>query len=227
MPPEGQGDGSGVVKPAELGRAEECAEHLRNNGIAAVPTDTLYGFAADARSDEGVDALYWAKGRKGNVPIAVCVDSIERLREYGAVDALPDGLLEALLPGPVTLVLARRDGPVARQLSERLSPGLETLGFRLPEAEFVVQVARCLGRPLALTSANAAGEQSTREVSEFRHLWSKVAAVYDGGAIPSESSSGSTVVDLSLPLPQYRILRRGVAASEVHDALARFSMTEL
>lgn len=111
--------------PATLDQAPVAASLLLNSGVLAIPTDTLYGFAVDASLDWAVEKIYQIKGRSTNVPLAICIASPSDVPRYCDVEHLPKGLLEDLLPGPVTVVLKKKaDAP----LSPALNSGLQTVG---------------------------------------------------------------------------------------------------
>lgn len=199
--------------------AEEVAALLRHPGsIAAVPTDTLYGLAARASDRAAVRALARAKRRVPTKPIALAVadpEDVARVADLGA-SAASAALVRELLPGPVTLLL-----PVHPSLP--LAPSLASqgvVGVRVPDAPFVRALARSLGEPLALTSANLAGAASTVAVDEFADLWPACAAVVDGGTIRSNGRTGSTIVDLTVP-GAFRVVREGSTVREIRESLAQ------
>ena len=206
---------------------------LAAGGLVAIPTETVYGLAADACSASAVRRTYAIKGRAAAVPLAVAVGEVADVAGVGVVAGLPPGLLGALLPGPVTLVLAR--SPAAR-LAPDLNPGVATIGVRVPASPFVRAVATAHGGPLALTSANVSGAPSSVAPGEFRALWRRCAAVFDGGTL-GDDRAGSTVVDLSeagvgggggggRSPPTYRILRAGAGVEGVREVLASFGLRE-
>lgn len=92
-------------------------------------------------------------------------------------------------------------------LEKSLNPGLDSVGVRVPDCNFIRVIARGLGRAVALTSANLSGQPSSVCIKDFEKLWEHCAYVYDGGVLPS-GRAGSTVVDLSR-LGKYKILRPG------------------
>ena len=194
-----------VVRPALLA-----------HGVIAVPTDTIYGLACLAQSQQAVDAIYAIKGRDEKKPIAICVSSVEEIPEYGQV-TVPMDVLHALLPGPVTVVFERTS-----KLNPALNASTSLIGIRVPDHPFTKELVAAVGQPLALTSANRSGEASTLAVDEFRHLWPQLAAIVDGGRI-SESRSGSTVVDLS-HAGRYRIIRPGDAEERTCAVLRGFGI---
>ena len=167
---------------------------LRADQVVAVPTDTIYGLACRAQSAVAVEQIYRIKGRDERKPVAICVAEVADIARFGHV-TVPDALLHALLPGPVTVVLRRT--PL---LNAALNPHTPLIGIRVPDHVFTRRLVACLGEALALTSANRSGEPSTLRVDEFRALWPQLGLVVDAGAL-SASRAGSTVVDLSEPRP--------------------------
>ncbi|KAF4356427.1 hypothetical protein F8388_013292 [Cannabis sativa] len=211
----------GVVLPASESYVEEACDALRVGKVIAVPTDTLYGFACDACSSEAVNRIYEIKGRKHTSPLAICVGDVLEIKRFADTEHLPDGLLESLLPGPVTVVLKRGESSI---LEKSLNPGLDSIGVRVPDYDFIRIVARGLGSALALTSANPSGQPSSVSIKDFENLWEHCAFVYDGGVLPS-GRAGSTVVDLT-KIGKYKILRPGSAEVETVEILKRHSLEE-
>ncbi|KAM1099930.1 hypothetical protein ACFX15_006232 [Malus domestica] len=211
----------GVVRPATEAHAEEAVGALRAGKVIAVPTDTLYGFACDACSLEAVNRIYEIKGRKHTSPLAICVGDVPDIERFAVTDHLPRGLLDVLLPGPVTLVLSRGESSI---LEKSLNPGLHSIGVRVPDCNFIRDIARGLGSALALTSANLSGQPSSVSIKDFENLWEHCAYVYNGGVLPS-GRAGSTVVDLTR-IDKYKILRPGSARDETVAILERYSLEE-
>ncbi|GMH35852.1 hypothetical protein BSKO_03720 [Bryopsis sp. KO-2023] len=190
---------------------------VKNSSVIAVPTDTLYGLAVDANDSTAIENVYSIKGRSFNVPLAICVADAGDVEKYCVVDHLPEGLVEELLPGPVTLVLERKsDAP----LSDRLNPGISTVGVRVPAYDFIREVCRGFGGALALTSANRSGEPSSVRVSDFKEIWNRCSAVYDGGLI-SGLEGGSTVIDITHK-PIVKVLREGSALDATLGVLGKY-----
>ncbi|KAA8544037.1 hypothetical protein F0562_021786 [Nyssa sinensis] len=211
----------GVVRPATEVYADEAIEALKVGKVIAVPTDTLYGFACDACSMEAVNRIFEIKGREHTRPLAICVGDVRDIQRFAITDHLPHGLLDCLLPGPVTVVLKRGDSSI---LEKCLNPGLDSIGVRVPDCDFIRVIARGSGSALALTSANLSGKPSSVDVKYFENLWEHCAYVYDGGVLPS-GHAGSTVVDLARP-GTYKILRPGSAKEETLAILERHSLLE-
>ncbi|XP_077211778.1 uncharacterized protein LOC143847010 isoform X2 [Tasmannia lanceolata] len=209
----------GVVLPATEDHLEEAIGAIKEGKVIAVPTDTLYGFACDACSMEAVHRIYEIKGRKYTSPLAICVSDVSEITRFAVTDHLPQGLLDNLLPGPVTVVLRRGESSI---LEKSLNPGLDSIGVRVPDSNFIRIIARASGSALALTSANLSGKPSSISINDFENLWQHCAYVYDGGLLPS-GRAGSTIVDLSIP-EIYKILRPGSAMEETVAILERFHL---
>lgn len=135
----------------------------------------------------------------------------------GETSHLPNRILEALLPGPVTVVLRR-----SQNLNHFLNPGNPLIGIRVPNDPFIRKVAEQFGKPIALTSANTSSEPSTLRISEFEKLWPMLGAVFDGGSLPG-SRKASTVVDLSYP-NHFHILRDGSALESTLAVMDTFGL---
>ncbi|KAI4385498.1 hypothetical protein MLD38_003517 [Melastoma candidum] len=212
---------SGVVREADERHVREAVEALRGGKVIAVPTDTLYGFACDACYLEAVNRIYEIKGRKHTSPLAICVGDVSDVDRFAVTDHLPNGLLDSLLPGPVTVILRRGESSM---LEKSLNPGLESIGVRVPDSDFIRKIARGSGSALALTSANLSGKPSSVSIKDFEDLWEHCALVYDSGVLPS-GRAGSTIVDLMKP-GLYRVLRPGSAMEETVATLEKHLLRE-
>jgi L-threonylcarbamoyladenylate synthase len=186
---------------------------LRAGRLVVLPTDTVYGLAADAESEPAALALYAAKGRAAIQPTALVLASVDEL--VRRVPELPQGavrMARALMPGPVTLVLpnpARRYGWLNVERPDAI--GVRVPALRGPGRD----VLDALGA-LVATSANLPGGKDPRRVQDVpRALVEAVDAVVDGGELPG---TPSTVIDLTGHRP--RVLREGaLAAGEALRAL--------
>ena len=190
----------------------EAAQVLLNGGIIAMPTDTIYGLACLSNSAASVQRLYDTKTRPDNKPIAVCLAHPRELKYWVDTDHLPSGILDELLPGPVTIILE-----LLKNSTIDTQRGLTRLGVRVPGNEFSRKLAAAIpgNIPIALTSANCSGERSSLKVEEFKELWPKIDLIIDGGEIipivddVDKQRTGSTVIDLSIP-GKFTIVRYGM-----------------
>lgn len=193
-----QQDAEGVRRAAEL---------LRQGGLVAIPTETVYGLAADACNAEAVRAVYAAKGRPSDNPMIVHIADREMLPELVASAPPAAALLaDAFWPGPLTMVLPR-----SQRVPLTTTGGLESVAVRMPSHPVARAVIRAAGVPLAAPSANRSGSPSP---TTYRHciddLWGLVDAVVesDDCAVGVES----TVVSMLGEVPQ--ILRPGAVTPE-------------
>lgn len=198
-----------------------ATNQLCQDKVIAIPTDTVYGFACSANSSTAIQRLYAIKGREQTKAVAICVATIRDVRYWGEANHLPDELLDRLLPGAVTIVLEKSkhlDNP-------HLNRGFSKIAMRIPDFEFIRDVATEFGSPIALTSANRSADASTLSVREFEALWPEMGIVLDGGilGLTEEQRSGSTIVDLS-ETGWCSIIRNGVAAQQTIAILAEFNI---
>tara|TARA_B100000678_G_scaffold280313_1_gene276899 strand:- start:1425 stop:2369 length:945 start_codon:yes stop_codon:yes gene_type:complete len=169
-----------------------AAEILRDGGLVAVPTETVYGLAARADSDEAVARIFQAKGRPGFNPLIVHVSDIADAGRLVEIDRRARALAEQFWPGPLTMVLPRRpDAEVATQITA----GLPTLAVRSPAHPAMRDILDKLGKPLAAPSANVSETVSpTSAAHVLATLDGRIDAVIDGG--PTERGLESTIIAL-------------------------------
>ena len=206
-----------TISEGDVARLREC---VSGGGVAVIPTDTVYGVCCDPENEQAARRLYALKGRPAARPAAVMYFAIDP-----ALDALSDLrpderlALAALLPGPVTLLIAnstRRFAPACRT-----DPA--TLGLRVPRLPERLQALAGLGVPVMQTSANLSGEPDARALEAVpRDLLDGADLVLDGGELPG---TPSTVIDLRDYAAQrtWHVLREGALAR----ATVRETLTSL
>ncbi len=185
---------------------------LRNGGLVAYPTDTVYGLGADASNADAVRKIYAAKGRAADLPLPLLVADLEMLRRSSA--DLPDLALllaERFLPGALTLVVAK-----AASVPDAVTAGGANVALRIPAHPIPRALAAGLGGPLVGTSANRSGRRSLTAAADVRpELGEAVDFVVDG-----ECPGGveSTVLDLTRGRPV--VVREGaIPLEEIEAAL--------
>lgn len=197
----------------------QAAELLRQGRLVALPTETVYGLAADATQERAVQANYDAKGRPETKPLNVLVDGM-KMAETVCRDIPEDAykLAQAFWPGPLTMIL-----PGNGALPPIVPAGGATQGVRCPDHPATLDVIRALGRPLACPSANLSGRPSPKSAGDvLSQLAGKIDAVLDGG--PCGVGVESTIVDLTVS--PYRILRQGGLSREAVEAVLGNSKLE-
>ncbi len=196
---------------------EEAAGVIRAGGIVAVPTETVYGLAADASDPAAVARIYAAKGRPAFNPLIVHVADLEAAEALAVFDADARALAAAFWPGPLTLVLPLRGGaPVAGLVTA----GLTTVALRVPAGRAMQALIAAGGRALAAPSANRSnGLSPTRAEHVVASLGDAVALVIDDG--PCTAGVESTIV------LGRRVLRPGpVTAAMIAGALGVEAVAE-
>jgi L-threonylcarbamoyladenylate synthase len=184
-----------------------AAELLRAGEVVALPTETVYGLAANALDETAVANIFQIKGRPANNPIIVHIAGNEMAKRcVTGWPPLADRLAKAFWPGPLTLVLPR-----AEIIPAIVTAGGETVGVRWPAHPFIQAVIRECGFPLAAPSANLSSRVSPTNAEHVRaQLGGKVPLIVDGGQ--SQVGIESTVLDLTVSPP--RILRPGMIHAE-------------
>jgi len=196
--------------PEAIAAAAAC---LRAGGLVAMPTETVYGLAADATSDEAVAAIYAAKERPAINPLISHVLDIETAREHAIFGLEAETLARAFWPGPLTLVL-----PVAStcRISLLARAGLDTVAVRSPSHEAARGLIDAAGVPLAAPSANRSGAVSpTTAAHVVADLEGRVDWILDGG--PCRHGLESTIVGCLAGPPQ--LLRAGAITREAIEAV--------
>lgn len=206
------------MKPRVLEASEaaiaEAARLLRESGLVAFPTETVYGLGADARDDRAVAGIFAAKGRPRFNPLIVHWAHTEAAAGAVTFDARATQLAAQFWPGPLTLVLPRRPDS---GISFLCSVGLQTLAVRVPAHPVARRLLAAFGGPIAAPSANRSGAVSPTTADHVvESLGERLALVLDGGRCPVGLES--SVVDLTGPKPV--LLRPGaVTLEELEQAI--------
>lgn len=200
-----------LLQPNEEGLLQ-AALHLAQGQVVAIPTETVYGLAANALNSDAVAAIFAAKGRPMDNPLIVHIGDIKDW-DY-LVTHIPENamkLAEAYWPGPLTIIL-----PASDKVPKEVTGGLDTVAVRFP-AHLIAQAIILRSRlPLAAPSANLSGSPSpTNAARVMEDMDGRIAAVIDGG--PCDFGVESTVIDMSRTPP--RLLRPGGITPEMIEAV--------
>lgn len=202
-----------IYKQNDENGITETAQILKNGGIAAIPTETVYGLAANALDPEAVKKIFAAKGRPQDNPLIVHISEFDEI--YPLVKFVPDSakaLAERFWPGPLTIIL-----PKSGIIPDAVSAGLDTVAVRMPSHPIANKIIKAAGVPLAAPSANSSGLPSpTRVEHVIDDMMGKIDAIVDGGEC--DIGVESTVITLAGGVP--RLLRPGgVTLEELRDVL--------
>ena len=199
--------------PQVLDQLEVGLRVLRESGVVAVPTDTLYGLAASAVDEEAVRKVFALKGRPGGMALPLLLADPEDFGRWALdVSDLAWAAVRRFMPGPLTIVLRK-----APAIPDVLTGGLSTVALRIPDHPIPRALVRELGVPITGTSANRTGRPGlTRADAVREEFGADIAYVIDGGETPG--GLASTVIDLSGDAP--RLLRHGaLPARDIEEAL--------
>jgi L-threonylcarbamoyladenylate synthase len=201
-----------VVRPSAATVAEAAAL-LREGGLVAFPTETVYGLGGDATSERACAAIFEAKGRPQFNPLISHVLDAAEARRFVTWNAIAEKLATRFWPGPLTLVLPRSKDSAIALLA---TAGLDTIAIRAPSHPVAQALIRAAGRPLAGPSANRSGAVSPTHAEHVAEsLGGRVPLILDGG--PCLVGVESTVLDISTAAPI--LLRPGGATREAIEAV--------
>lgn len=193
-------------------KIKEAIDLLAKGEVVAIPTETVYGLAADARSDKAVSKIFEAKGRPADNPLIVHVGNRAQVRRLTTnVSKNARLLMKHFWPGPLTIIL-ESSGVV----SKLVTAGLPTVGIRMPNHKVALELLRTSGLPLAAPSANISGKPSPTSIDHVIHdMGNRIAGVVEGGIC--EIGIESTVIDMTLDVPV--ILRPGSISRQQIEAV--------
>ena len=199
---------------------DEVGELLRSGALAAIPTETVYGLAANALDPQAVSRIFEAKGRPQDNPLIVHISSFDEI--YPLVKEVPDSakaLADKFWPGPLTIILKKTE-----LVPSVVSAGLDTVAVRMPSHPIARAIIRAAGVPLAAPSANSSGLPSpTRASHVIDDMDGKIEAIVDSGACGVGVES--TVVSLAVNPP--RLLRPGgITHAQLESVLGRVDIDD-
>ncbi len=199
------------MKTLYLSTSEEdmkiAGEIVRNGGLVAFPTETVYGLGADAFDAEAVENIYMVKGRPADNPSIVHIWTRDQLPLITMeITPMMEKVMDAFWPGPVTMICPRTD-----EVPYVTTGGLETVGIRMPSDPGAKSFLKAAGCPVAAPSANLSGRPSPTTADHVREDFDgKIDAIIDGG--PCDIGIESTVIDMTGEIPM--ILRPGYMTAE-------------
>lgn len=199
---------------------QRAGDLLKAGELVAIPTETVYGLAADALNGEAVARIFEAKGRPGDNPLIVHIADLSQVDDLTAfVPPVLEDLAKAFWPGPLTVILEKSD-----LIPDEVTAGLDTVAIRMPSHKDARAIIQAAGTPLAAPSANTSGMPSPTTAEHVLHdMDGKIAAVVDGG--PCEVGVESTVLTLCTRVP--RVLRPGkVTPEELFEVLGEVEVDD-
>ncbi len=196
-----------IVKSNEQGQLNkadlvQAGSIIRNGGLVAFPTETVYGIGANAIDEAAIVKIYEAKGRPSDNPLIMHISDINCLKDYALnISVKAQKLINVFWPGPLTMVFSKTD-----KVPSRITGGLKTVAIRMPRHQIARSIIHEARVPIAAPSANISGKPSpTRGYHVIADLFGKVDMIIDGGK--TELGLESTVLDVTREVPC--ILRPG------------------
>ena len=190
----------------------KASDYLKNGQVVAIPTETVYGLAANAMDDEAVRKIFAAKGRPADNPLIVHIYDQSQITLLAKnVKSTAKKLIDKFWPGPLTLVMQKK-----KAVSSVITAGLDTVAIRMPQHPVAYSILAECKLPLAAPSANISGKPSPTNAEQvYEDMNGKIPLIVDGGSC--EIGLESTVVDVSVDPPC--ILRPGAVTKEMLESV--------
>lgn len=193
-----------MTKIVSMQDMEEICAVIQQGGIVAFPTETVYGVGVRFHDEKALAALMAAKNREASKAITLMVAQSQDIEKYAYVDNDAQKLINAFMPGMLTLVLLKKDN-----VSQKMTNGKKTIGIRIPNSAFVLSLLEKVG-PMLVTSANLSHHSNTTSTQEvLAQLDGRIDMIVDG---KTSDQIASTVVDMSQG--EVKILREGKITKE-------------
>jgi len=183
----------------------ECAKIIKDGGLVAFPTETVYGLGANALDDEACKKIYQAKMRPQDKALLCHVYGIEMAETIAVLDERARKLINRFTPGPLTVIVPKKSC-----IGEVVSAGMDTVGLRFPANNISQLLIKLAGVPIAAPSANISSYPAPTDGSQtIEYMNGRIDAIIDGGA--TEIGISSTIVSL---VGEPKILRQGAVSEE-------------
>ena len=187
---------------------QAVVKQLKQKKVIAFPTDTVYGLGV-IYDEEALAALKYSKGRPENKPIPTMVGSLAQMDEIAVLNEEAKKLVAAFMPGAFTMILKKKDS-----VADFVTNGMETIGIRMPQDDFVLELLRQVGSPMLVTSANLSGEATGLvDVQVLSQLDGRIDGIVLGEA---GGKVASTIVDMTSG--KLKILREGPISKAMLEA---------
>ena len=189
------------VSATSVDTLNEAAAIIKNGGLVAFPTETVYGLGADGFNEEACRKLYEVKGRSRKKPLSLMVANRDMVDEIAEISPIAERLIEAFLPGPLTLILNKKS-----IVPDFVTAGSQTVGVRMPNNHITLALINAANCPIAAPSANPSNAPAPTTAQDvLKYFDGKIPLILDGGSC--EIGLSSTIVDLTAATPA--ILRYG------------------
>lgn len=188
-----------MVKRYSDKEIDKLADILINDGVICIPTDTVYGICGKINSKRVYEKLIEIKGRPENKPFPVMCADKKQINDIAVLDERSEIIIDAFMPGPLTVVLKRKDS-----VEDYVTNGRDTIAIRLAMSDVLVDLINRVGCPLFLTSANRSGEKEYSNLDEIEERFPLLDGMLEGDAFWGQPS---TIIDCSEE--DIKVLREG------------------
>lgn len=197
-----------TIKYAKMDK-KQIINTLMKGGLLAFPTDTVFGLAC-MMDEKAIKKVYEVKGRSFDKPLPMMCCDLKMIESVAIVDEKTKKLIKNFMPGPITIIFKKKDC-----VKDYVTQGKDTIGIRVPDDEFILELIKDLKKPLMVTSANISGAGSLLKWEDvYKDLSGKIEAIVCEDA---SGDSASTIVDVSDGL---KILREGpISIEEIKEVI--------
>lgn len=182
---------------------------LNNDGVAIIPTDTVYGLIGDATNEEVINKIFEIKHREKNKPLLILVSNIEMLNNYVKnISDLEREIINKFWPGPLTIIFNNK-----KNLSNNLTANKNEIAVRMPNNKVLLELINKLNKPIIATSANIANKETITSIDLLEEsIKNKIDYIYDGGYLEDIPSTIIRVLNEKI-----EIVREGLISKDIID----------
>lgn len=199
-----------MIKRYNKDKIEILSEILVNDGVISVPTDTVFGICASINSKKGYRKLIEIKNRDIKKSFPVMCANKEQIKQIAIVDEKSEKLINSFMPGPITLILKRKDN-----LEDYVTNGKDTIAIRIATSKELEKLIIKTGAPLFMTSANISGKRECSSLEQIQDVFPHLDGMMEGNITFSKSS---TIVDCTLD--EVRVLREGpISIKQINEII--------
>ena len=178
---------------------DEIAQILKNDGVIAVPTDTVYGLCARMNSKKARENLIKIKNRPQNKNFPIMCANLEQIKEIAQVSEKSEKIIQSFMPGPITLIFLK-----SANVPEFVNKGSNEIGIRMATSKALEELILKLGEPIYMTSANLSGEPVCKSIEEIQEKFQNLDGILDGKVFYGQAS---TIVDCTSD--EIKVIRQG------------------
>lgn len=200
-----------MIKKYREDEIDKLAEILMNDGVIAIPTDTVYGLCVRMNSEKARQKLMHIKNRPSSKSLPVMCADINQIKSIARVDEREEKIMQAFMPGPITLILVK-----GSNLPEYVNEGSIEIGVRMATSKVLEELIRKIGGPICVSSANKSGESTCTTIDEILMTFPDLDGILEGEVIYGESS---TIVNC-ISKEKLTIQRKGpISLEQIEDVL--------